>query len=115
MADLFLFGLAAHLVADWFLQNEYLAKNKVDLRHPAAWIHSGIQFACLSLVFPLYMAAILGLVHILIDTRKPLVWWRQLLRQTNDPANPVFIPFTLAQDQAFHVLCLIVAAWWVMK
>jgi hypothetical protein len=109
MADRFIWGLAAHLVADFFLQNEWMALNKVSLRHPAAWVHSGIHGICFWPVFGWRLALALFLLHILIDTRVPLAWWRRLTRQTTE--GPAFIPFAMWQDQALHVLCVIGAAW----
>ena len=29
-------GLVAHLAADWVLQNDWMVRNKLSLRHPAA-------------------------------------------------------------------------------
>jgi len=44
-------GLMLHLVADWLLQNEWMAVNKVRFMHPAAWIHGSIHGILLGLVF----------------------------------------------------------------
>ena len=115
LAHYFVLGLLAHIVADAFLQNEWMALGKVNLKHPAAYVHSGLHLAAYLLVFPWPVAAVLGISHLLIDTRKPLRWWRKLIQQTNDPANPVFIPFALWQDQEAHMLCLILAALWMAR
>lgn len=106
----FAWGVVAHLVADWLLQNEWMALHKTTLRHPAAWVHSGTHLLCFLPVFGWRGAALLALSHVLIDTRKPLMWWRRLIGQTNDPANSAFVPFAMLQDQAAHVLCIAVAA-----
>lgn len=82
MSDLFIYGLCAHLFADWFLQNEWQAEYKSSLKHPAAWVHSGIHLVSLLLVFPWWIAGIVAITHLLIDTRVPLVWWRRMMRQT---------------------------------
>jgi hypothetical protein len=108
--NLLLWGLVAHLFDDWFLQNDWMAKYKTSLRHPAAWVHSGIHLIALLFVFPPVVALALAVSHLLIDTRVPLAWWRRFYRQTSDPANPVFVPFAMWQDQAAHILCLAVAA-----
>ncbi|HRE87635.1 MAG TPA: DUF3307 domain-containing protein [Myxococcota bacterium] len=111
-ADLFILGLLAHLFADWFLQNDWQAANKVDLRHPAAWVHCALHLACLAVVWPLAAALAVALSHALIDTRKPLVWWRILLRQkqwrADQPAetNAVAVHVAFWQDQAAHLLVL---------
>jgi hypothetical protein len=108
--NLFVWGFVAHMVADWFLQNEWMALKKTSLKHPAAWVHSGIHLIALLFVFPPLVAVVLAVSHILIDTRVPLQWWRKFYRQTTD--GPAFIPFAMWQDQAAHILCLAVAAWW---
>lgn len=113
--DLFIRGLVAHIVADWFAQNEWMALNKTSLKHPAAYVHSGIHLLAALFVFPWPVAVVLGIAHLFIDTRKPLQWWRGLIKQTNDPANPVFISFAMWQDQMAHVLCIAAAAWFVAK
>jgi hypothetical protein len=108
---LFIHALMAHLVGDFFLQNEWMATNKVSLKHPAAWVHSGIHFLVLLLVFPWSVALAVAVTHLLIDTRIPLSQWRKFYRQTNDPANPAFISFAMWQDQVLHILVLYVAVW----
>ncbi len=109
--DYFVWGWIAHTAGDWAFQSEWMAKNKVSLRHPAAWIHSGIHLVAALLVFPAPLALLVAVLHLLIDTRVPLQKWRLFFRQTSDPANPVFIPFAMHQDQAAHVLVLALAAW----
>jgi hypothetical protein len=42
-------GWVAHLVADWLLQNNWMAKNKSSLVHPAAWVHALIHASCQAL------------------------------------------------------------------
>ena len=42
-------GLVAHLVADWILQNDWMALNKTKLWHPAGYVHAGIHALCLGL------------------------------------------------------------------
>jgi len=106
--DFFIWGFVAHIAADWFLQNEWMALNKVSLRHPAAWVHSGIQFAGALFVFPFWVALGLAVSHLLIDTRVPLQWWRKFYGQTTEGA--IMIPFALWQDQAAHILMLAAAA-----
>lgn len=107
---LLLWGIVAHIVADWFFQNSWMALNKVKITHPAAWVHGGIHFVALCFVFHWQVALVLALVHIAIDTRKPLQWWRQFYRQTTDPSNPVFVPFAMWQDQCAHIVTIAIAA-----
>jgi hypothetical protein len=109
--SLLLWGIVAHLLSDWFLQNHWQSSGKTDLRNAAAWIHSGIHAAVSFLVFPGLAAVLLGLAHVVIDTRKPLVLWGKLVRQsTPEQAGPAYIPFAMGRDQAAHVLCIAFAA-----
>lgn len=105
-------ALVWHLVADWLFQNEWQANNKTNLLHPAAYVHSGIHLLGLLVIFPLWIALLIALTHLLIDTRKPLVWWRKLIRQTTDPANPATIHVAFWGDQVVHILVLALVVGW---
>jgi hypothetical protein len=107
MFELFLKGLIVHLVADWFLQTDWICANKTDLTHAAAWVHSGIYTIGNLLIFPPAMALALGLSHLLIDTRRPLIWLRRILRQ--NPQGAVAPVFEILQDQAAHIILLAAA------
>jgi hypothetical protein len=72
---LLIWGIVIHLFCDWILQNQWMAENKMSLKHPAAYVHSGIHLAGLLLIFPWYAAVAIAITHLLIDTRV-LVWWR---------------------------------------
>lgn len=115
-ADLFIVGLIAHLIADWFFQNDWQADNKPNLRHPAAWVHFGLHLACMVAVWPLWAALIVAVTHALIDTRKPLVWWRTFTGQKqwrlDQPAekNAIAVHVAFWQDQAAHIIVLAVVA-----
>jgi hypothetical protein len=52
------------------------------LRHPAAYVHAGLHGAAQLLVFPWPAALAIGVMHLLIDTRVPVEWWSNLIRQT---------------------------------
>lgn len=106
--DLLAWGIVAHLVADWLLQNEWMALGKVNLRHPAAWTHGAIQLVALALVFPWSAALALTAAHMIIDTRGPLIWWRRVFRQT--VAGPMAPHVAIWSDQVAHILCIAVAA-----
>lgn len=109
-AELITYGIVVHLVCDWLLQNAWMADNKASLLHPAAWVHSGIHFVGALLVFPPLFALLIGLTHILIDTRKPLKWWRAFYRQTTDPANPASMHVAIWGDQVAHFSVIALAA-----
>jgi len=100
-------ALVAHLVADWLLQNDWMARNKADLRHPAGWVHAAIQGVCLGLALGWMAGLVLGLVHLLIDTRRPVDWWiRVFKRSDRAPLAPVIAIMT---DQVLHLATL--AVW----
>ena len=56
-------GLVAHLVADWILQNDWMARNKMKLSHPAAWVHSTIQGLGLGVALGWQAGLVLGFVR----------------------------------------------------
>lgn len=102
-SDLLIWGMVLHFIADWPLQNDWMANNKAHQRprwrrrwndhsdnqprsrwwdrHPAAYAHSGIHGLLLALVFG-WVAIPLAVAHLVIDTRTPVVWWSKLIRQT---------------------------------
>ena len=108
MNGLFLWGALAHLVADWFLQNEWMALNKVKPLHPAGWVHAAIHAAALALVFPISIALALGLVHWFIDLRFALAAWRRFFHQTTE--GPMAAHVAIWQDQVAHIACVAIAA-----
>lgn len=108
MLTLFELGFVAHLIADWLLQNHWMAVNKSNLRHPAAWVHSGIHAMVLGLVLGWQAGLMLGFVHLLIDTRIPLTWWQRVFRQTIE--GPYAIPTAIWGDQVLHIITI---ALWV--
>jgi hypothetical protein len=104
-------GLVAHLVADWILQNDWMARNKMSLRHPAAWVHSGIQGVCLGLALGWLAGVVLGIVHLLIDTRVPVVWWMRCFKQCSQAPEAGTIAIWL--DQTLHIVCIAIWVAWV--
>jgi hypothetical protein len=108
--DLFVWGMLAHLVGDWLLQNHWMAQNKANLRHRAAWTHSGIQAALLALVFPWPFALLIGVIHALIDTRWPLYRWQEVFKQTTLAKGEAGWHVLFWGDQTLHLLTLGIAA-----
>lgn len=100
-------GLVAHLVADWILQNDWMARNKTSLGHPASWTHAAIQGLCLGLALGWLGGLVLGVVHLLIDTRVPVAWWMRCFKKCDRAPEAVTIAIWL--DQTLHIVCL--AAW----
>ena len=100
-------GFIAHLIADWLLQNDWMARNKTNLTHPASWVHSGIHALALGLALGWQAGLVLGLIHLLIDTRIPLQWWKQFFRQTVD--GPAALHVAIWGDQVLHIVAI--GAW----
>jgi len=111
-ADLFIKGLIAHLIADWLLQNDWIARNKVSQPFPwhiSLWLHGIIHTWGAWAVFPWYVALALGFIHMLVDTRKPLAWWQRVYSQTTE--GPYAIPGSIWTDQVIHIVCIAIAAY----
>ena len=111
MLTLFERGFVAHLIADWLLQNDWMARNKTSLRHPAAWVHGTIHALLLGLALGWPAGLTLGIVHMLIDTRLPLSWWQRVYHQTGD--GPYARHVAIWADQVLHIVS--VAAWVVLS
>lgn len=107
-SELMIWGIVLHLIADWPLQNDWMAKNKMKranlgeipgdglmtapsrmhtltywwVRHPAAFVHAGIHTIFLALIFG-WAAIFLGFAHLIIDCRWIIVWWStKVIKQT---------------------------------
>jgi hypothetical protein len=103
-------GLVAHLIGDWLLQNGWMAKNKVRLTHPAAWIHLCIHTVLLWVALGWQAGIVLGLVHLFIDTRIPLNWWQRVFKHIGD--TPTSLHVAIWSDQVLHITAI--AAWVVL-
>lgn len=102
--ELLVWAIIAHLIADWMFQTDWMAVNKMKLRHPAAWCHAAIHLLCLCFVFPWYTALFVSITHLLIDTRWPLLWWMKVIKQM--PAGPQVMIVEIWLDQVFHITVL---------
>ncbi len=102
---LLVWGLITHVVADWLLQTDWMAIHKSDLRHPAGWVHSSIHTICLLWLLPWHLALLVGVSHLLIDTRIPLRWWMRVVKGIPTTA-PVFDDLAIWMDQMLHVIAL---------
>lgn len=100
-------GLIAHLIADWLLQNDWMANNKPNLMHPASWTHAGIQAAALAIALGWQAGLVLGLLHLLVDTRFPLHYWQRVFRQTRN--GPATLHVAIWGDQVTHII--LIAMW----
>jgi hypothetical protein len=97
------------LIADWPLQSRWMAENKTNLLHPAAWAHGGVHFVAMLLVFHPAVAAGIAISHILIDTRIPFNWWLKVYLKT-DEETPIFQHVAIWVDQVMHIACIAAAA-----
>jgi hypothetical protein len=100
-------GFIAHLIADWLLQNDWMATNKTSLRHPAAWTHAAIHVVLLTVALGWKAGLVLGAIHLLVDTRKPLNWWQKVFKQTTE--GPMATMLKVWADQVIHIMAI--AAW----
>ena len=107
--DLSLFerGLVAHLVADWLLQNDWMALNKLNLRHPAGWVHASIHGLLLGLALGWAGGVVLGILHLLLDTGRPLNWWIRVFKKCDSAPQAALI--RIWTDQVMHIAAI--AAW----
>lgn len=103
-------ALMLHLLADWLLQNEWMAINKVRITHPAAWVHGSIHGVLLGLVLGWVGGLVLALLHIFVDSRIPIRWWvKHFKKCERSPDLPIIL---IGCDQVLHVGCI--AAWIVI-
>jgi hypothetical protein len=103
-----IWGMTAHMVGDWMLQTDWMATNKMNLRHPAGWVHSGIHLALMLLIFPLPAALFVACTHLLIDTRVPVRWWMTNIKRIPS-GSPAMLYLDIWMDQVFHVVIMVIA------
>jgi uncharacterized membrane protein len=106
--EILIWAVIIHLVVDWLLQTEWMAVNKRSLKHPAAYVHSGLHTLGLLLIFPWWIALGVGVSHLLIDTRRPVTWWIDTIKQM-PPTTPIYSQVEIWMDQIFHLLMLVIA------
>ncbi len=117
LSDKIIFGVVAHLIADWLLQNDWMARNK---HKPgiASWIHAGIHYFLLLFVFEwshlaipfINTALFVALSHMLIDFRFPfpLDLWQKFYRQTRE--GEFVLHVRIWADQVLHITVITLAA-----
>jgi hypothetical protein len=96
-------GSLIHLVCDWVLQNDWMARNKVNPAHPASYVHAGIHTLGLALIYPAWAALAIGAIHWFIDLRFALAAWRHAFGQDS---GPVAVHVAIWEDQAVHLAVL---------
>jgi hypothetical protein len=100
-------GLVAHLVADWLLQTDWMARNKPNLLHPAGWVHAAIHALLLGWALGWLGGLVLGILHLLIDTGRPVNWWLRTVKKCT--AAPQLELIRIWTDQVVHIAAI--AAW----
>lgn len=100
-------GLVAHLVADWLLQNDWMAVNKTNLRHSAGWVHAFVHAVLLGLALGWLGGVVLGILHLLIDTGRPINWWVRVFKKCD--AAPQATLIRIWTDQVLHIA--LIAGW----
>lgn len=104
-------GLVAHLIADWLLQNDWMARNKHNLRHPAGWVHAVIYGVALGLAVGWLGGLVLGTLHLIIDTGDPVGWWVKHFKRCEGAPHAMLIK--VCTDQVLHIT--LIGAWLVLN
>jgi hypothetical protein len=102
-------ALVTHLVADWLLQNDWMAHHKCKLSHPAPWVHGAIHGLGFWWALDWRAGLALGLLHTLIDTRVPLGWWIRSFKHSENAPNASSI--AMWADQVLHITTI---AIWIL-
>lgn len=107
-----------HLVGDWLLQNDWMAKGKREqFITQAGMTHFLIYTLAVMLTFGIANGSSVGIFtyllvtvlvfvsHWLIDATRVVEFWMHMSGQTNIPMVRVMV------DQTFHFLVLALVAW----
>ena len=104
-------ALVAHLVGDWILQNDWMARHKSNLLHPASWVHGCIHFLLLTLALGWKAGLTIAFLHMIVDTRVPQRWWNKVFKQTTNGATGLHV--LIWGDQVIHIT--IIALWLLLS
>jgi len=116
--NLFNWLLVAHLIADWLLQNDWMARNKQRCwLNLAIFVHCTIYTVVLVGAFALGLrgvsienqlgfAAIILVSHWLIDAGDWATQWMLWMRQSQTASVRMMV------DQTMHVLVIAALTWW---
>ncbi|HRW47841.1 MAG: DUF3307 domain-containing protein [Caldilinea sp.] len=103
--ELFVWAFVAHLAADWLFQTEWMVIHKVNLRHPAGYVHATVYALFMALVFPPLIALLIGVTHLLVDTRVPVRWWMRVVKRMGED-SPGTGAVEMGVDQVFHIMVI---------
>ena len=104
--ELLLLCFAAHFVADFPLQNSYMATMKREIfRHPHGfWVltaHAATHFFIIALISDsLIIASIVGITHWCIDFLRGSYWLAEKLHRKDKELFPIHL------DQFLHLLII---------
>ena len=112
MAELLIWGILLHLIVDWLFQDEWTAIHKTNLKSPAGWIHASLHTLAMFLVFPMGVALAIGIAHLIIDTRKPLQWWANIVKVPKQ--GEIGLHIAIWRDQVLHFAVIGAAALWML-
>ena len=97
-------GFVIHVFTDWLVQTDWMAQNKASLKHAASWAHGFSFFPLFLIIFPWYIAFLLSLSHVLIDTRVPVKWFFKVAKKTD------LFWLVICVDQALHIALIAIAS-----
>lgn len=103
--ELFVWAFVAHLAADWLFQTEWMVIHKVNLRHPAGYVHAAVYALFMALVFPPLIAVVIGVTHLLVDTRVPVRWWMRVVKGMSEGCTGADA-VEMGVDQVFHIMVI---------
>ncbi|GIP33350.1 DUF3307 domain-containing protein [Paenibacillus sp. J2TS4] len=102
--------LIAHLIGDYLLQTEWMAKYKAE-RWGALLTHSLVYTAVIALFAFLWIpggVSIWGILlvfgsHVFLDRRKPVAYWYEKIMRVTDERSKWLM---IIVDQTFHLIVL---------
>lgn len=120
--QLLVWGLVAHLIADFLLQNDWMSRGKSARwwKEPSAekmlkksapgFAHALVHFVALFFVFGTG-AIPLAVAHYLIDLRTPVAWWSKLIRQTQPDTDDPLVGIKLYDENEAFLIDHAKGAW----
>jgi len=77
----------------------------MSLRHVAGYIHAGIYAIPMLFLFSWPIVCMIGISHLLIDTRVPIDWLIKIMKKTDIPV------VRLGNDQVLHIVVIVLATF----
>lgn len=119
MVEVFLYLLTAHLIGDWIIQTSWMALEKSKnllalLAHVVTYhifVFGALYLAGVSLIPNLLGTLFLAATHAVLDNRRFEIWWLRKVKKVQDENIPIWL--LLGVDQSFHLVLLVIAAFWL--